>query len=167
MKHLKLIMHTGYQVFYIGKNLYVISQRSAKTADTKKHIVTEHDNQSLGWKQAFNEWAHVSIITMTTNKIMRANDYSLNTHVHLPHLQITKETVSLKIKSKKQMGLFFDFKSFYLETEFAAVFQYTCFFLISDIWSSRCGCTLPLHPNQPRQSPLPCAHADPRSGEWG
>ena len=46
-------------------------------------------------------------------------------------------------------------------------FQNMHFLLNLNFDPLRCGRTLPLHPDQPRQPPLPCAHADPRPGERG
>lgn len=87
--------------------------------------------------------------------------YSLNTHIHnykedsLPQIHIWETDVTSPLLSDKVVITW--------DSQTASSGIYI--FLISDFWPSRCGRSLPFHAHQPRQPPLPCAHADPWPGE--
>lgn len=94
---------------------------------------------------------------------------NLKAHIQLVHLQITKRRVFPSIWARRHISIdILSFKKniysiYRLLLDHCGVY----IFLISNIWPPRCGCTFPLHAHKPRQPSLPCAHADPWSGERG
>ncbi len=62
------------------KTLHMWYQTGWQEEQKTKNTMTESRDQSSDRKHAFSECVHVCIIAMTTNEIMTANGYTVQTH---------------------------------------------------------------------------------------